>query len=127
MLALAATLALSLQSCKNSLVSASAASSIVFPATNVSYSKQVQPLFNISCAYSGCHDDQSQAGGLSLTSYFNLMDAPGVVIAKDTTHSILIQRVEGEGPIMPPAGFSRLNANQIKGLKTWIMEGANFN
>lgn len=122
-----ATLALSLQSCKNSLLTATSASSIVFPATNVSYSKQIQPLFNISCSYSGCHDDQSQAGGLSLTSYFNMISVPGVVIAKDTTHSILIQRVEGEGPIMPPAGFSRLNANQIDGLKTWIMEGAKFN
>jgi hypothetical protein len=126
-LVLVAALSLSLQACKNTLDSATGQSSIVFPSSNVSYSKQVQPLFNITCTYSGCHDDGTQAGGLSLTNYFSLISTPGVVVPKDTTHSILIQRIEGLGPIMPPPPFSPLNANQIQGIKTWVIEGAKYN
>ena len=126
-LVLVAALSLSFQACKNTLDSATGQSSIVFPLSNVSYSKQVQPLFNISCTYSGCHDDGTQAGGLSLTNYFSLISAPGVVVPKDTTHSILIQRIEGLGPIMPPPPFPPLNANQIQGIRTWVIEGAKYN
>jgi hypothetical protein len=100
---------------------------IVFPASGVSYNKYVQPLFNIACNYSGCHD-AADAGGLDLTSYISMMSSsPAPVQAGDTTHSILIQRVEGKGSIMPPAGFGSLTSNQIQGLKTWTMEGAKDN
>jgi hypothetical protein len=120
-------LSLSLSSCKNTLDSPTGQSDIVFPDSNVSYSKQVQPLFNIECNYSGCHDSQTASGSLDLTDYFSLINAPGVVIAKDTVHSILIQRIEGKGPTMPPSPASPLTPNQIKGLKTWVMEGLKYN
>jgi len=119
---------LSLPSCKVTGDSSTGQADIVFPTSGtVSYQRYVQPLFNEVCNYSGCHDDASQAGNLSLTGYINLKSAPGVVISKDTLHSILIQRVTGQGPIMPPAPFSSLNKNQIQGLKAWIMQGAQLN
>ena len=120
------TLAAIFSSCKN-VVGPAGQADIVFPASNVSYTKQVLPLFSLDCAYSGCHDDQTAAGNLDLTTYNGLISTPGVVIAKDTVHSLLIQVVEGKGYIMPPPPAPLLNSNQIQGLKTWIMEGLKYN
>lgn len=119
-----AIVSIAMSSCKNTINTP--IGDIVFPASNVSYSQQVQPLFNLGCDYLGCHDDETMAGNLSLTNYISATTAPGVIRPRDTTSSILIQRIEGKGPIMPPAA-SPLNQNQIKGLKTWIMEGAKNN
>ena len=102
---------------------------IVFPASGVSYSKQVQPLFNAACNYSGCHNAANVAGGLNLSSWNSIIHfTPPVVLPQDSAHSMLILRIEGKLPsIMPPTGLATLNQNQIQGLKTWIMEGAKNN
>jgi hypothetical protein len=115
-----------LSSCKNTINTP--LGDIVFPADSISYSRQVQPLFNVGCNYSGCHDDQTRAGNLSLTNYIDATtDQPGVVIAGNPSGSILIQRIKGTGPIMPPLPYSPLSQNQIQGLTTWIKEGAHLN
>lgn len=99
-------------------------STIVFPKTNVSFYRQVLPLFEQSCDYSGCHDDQSQAGNLALTSYASVKNGVGVVIPGDTLSSILVQRIKGINGTMPPPPASPLNSNQINGIEQWILEGA---
>ena len=121
-----AILAFVLSSCKNTLTPGT--SQIVFPASGVSYNKQVQPLFNVECNYSGCHDAADAAGGLDLTSYISMIaSSPSPVITGDTTHSILIEWVESKiGPHDPPF-VSILTPNQIQGLKTWVLEGAKDN
>ncbi len=106
--------------------SVSNANDIVFPASNVSYAQHVQPLFNLRCMNTGCHDDASRAGGLSLTSYFNLTANPGEVIPGDSKASKLAQKIDGRLPhtyTIPVA----LNQNQIDGIKKWIDEGAKNN
>jgi hypothetical protein len=104
---------------------------IVFPASNVSYGKQVEPLFLRACAIPGCHTQESMAdaGGLSLETYQDALSVPLVIIPKDTLNSRLVWSIEGirGSTIMPPIGRPPLNANQVKGLKTWIQEGAKNN
>ncbi len=117
-------LAGTLPACKN--VVGPGGSTIVFPKTNVSFYEQVLPLFEQTCDFSGCHDDGTQAGGLALTSYASIVNGPpGVVVPHDTSGSILLQRLKGIGPLMPPA--RALNSNQINGIKQWILEGAPAN
>ncbi|MEW6702170.1 MAG: c-type cytochrome domain-containing protein [Bacteroidota bacterium] len=102
----------------------------VIPSQNVSYSQHIQPVLTAKCAVSGCHDDQTRAGNLSLTSYSNttadyLVVAPGL-----PQNSKLVWSVEGTGgKIMPPIGSNvrPLTQNQIDGIKTWIKEGAKNN
>lgn len=118
---------LELSSCKNVLGPPSGQNDIVFPDSNVSFHKQVLPLFEVSCDYSGCHDAATQSGGLDLTTYSGLFNVAGVLNVRDTLHSLLVQRIEGKGPIMPPPPLSPLNSNQIRGIKIWIMEGAPAN
>ncbi len=101
---------------------------IIFPDVNVSYSQHVQPLFNQTCTFSGCHSDASQAGGLSLTSYENLTARPNIVVPHDPEVSLLYLRIEGRiGEQMPPPGWPQLTRNQRDGIRTWIEEGAENN
>lgn len=112
---------------KNTLVPGESPSTVVFPTRNVSFGVHVQTLFNQACAIPACHDDNTHAGGLSLTSYYNTVFlVPGIVVIKDPQNSILVMKIEGRGPAgdrMPP-GPNPLNQNQIDGIRTWIAEGA---
>jgi hypothetical protein len=111
-----------LSSCKDTSNSVSPIGDIVFPATGISYEKLVQPLFNIGCATTSCHDSQDQT--LNLTSYGLWKLDPGVINAGDTTNSRFVWCIEAKpgSPPMPPA--RPLVQNQIQGLKQWIHEGA---
>jgi hypothetical protein len=99
---------------------------IVFPTSNVSYARHVQPLFNQACAFSGCHGGGGgQQSSLLLTSYDNVMFTTMKVVERNLPdQSILVQRIEGKiGPRMPlyrPA----LETNQLNGIRIWINEGA---
>jgi hypothetical protein len=102
-------------------------SSIVFPDVNVSYSEHVQPLFNQTCTFSGCHDDVTRQSDLSLTSYVNATQRLDVINPGNPNGSSLYLRVEGIiGPQMPK-DRSPLNRNQRDGIYIWIDEGAQDN
>lgn len=101
------------------------------PASNVSYSRHIQPIFNLKCTNSGCHDDQSRAANLSLTSYANTTADLQIVVPYYPENSILVWAIEGRSAsgFMPPptAPVAPLTNNQINGIKTWIKEGAKAN
>ena len=111
-----------LSSCKDTSNSVSTLDDIVFPATGISYEKLVQPLFNIGCATTSCHDAQDNT--LNLTSYGLWYNDPGVIKAGDTVNSRFVWCIEAKpgSPPMPPP--RPLSTNQIQGLKQWIYEGA---
>jgi hypothetical protein len=112
-------------SCKDSSNPVSHLDDVVFPDSNISYNRHVQPLFNIGCATADCHEQYTKKGNLDLSSYSGFRSStPGVVIPKDTSLSRMVWSIEGRpgSPIMPP--YRSLNMNQVKGIKRWIMEGA---
>ena len=102
--------------------------SVTIPSSNVSYSTYIQPVLTAKCARAGCHDDQTRAGNLSLTSYFNTTASYLVVAPGYPQNSSLVLSVQGlsTNP-MPPVGLPPLTANQIEGIKTWVKEGAKNN
>ncbi len=98
---------------------------IIFPSSNISYYRHIQPLFDIGCAIQGCHDNTTKANGLELSSYYNVRYGKlGVVIPNDTINSRLLQRLEGRNGLPPMPPSRALNANQLQGFRQWIMEGA---
>jgi hypothetical protein len=120
--AIAAAIALlAISSCKDSSNPITNPDEIVFPDSGISYEKQVQPLFNVGCAYKGCHDS---GNNLDLTRYLAWYKNPLVIIPGDTSKSTLVWCIEAQpgSPAMPPAKL--LLQNQITGLKRWILEGA---
>ena len=115
--------------CKDSVTGVS---QIVFPATNISYGKYVQPLFDQQCSLPGCHtqDAKAESGNLSLESWSDALTAiPAVIIPGDPDNSPLIWSIQATHgyPRMPPLSRSALTQNQINGLKQWILEGAKEN
>lgn len=101
---------------------------IVFPDSNVSYGRHVEPLFSRTCIFSVCHSSTGRAGGLSLETYSDAIFQPGVIIPRNPDDSRLIRRVEGrDGLIRMPMNLPPLSDAQIKGLRQWILEGAQNN
>jgi hypothetical protein len=98
------------------------------PDSNISYNKHIQPIFNVRCATVGCHDDQSKAAGLSLTSYQNTTSSYIYVNPGNPDASLLVLSVEGKSTYpMPPPGRPPLTQKQIKAIRTWVAEGAKNN
>jgi hypothetical protein len=107
---------------------------IVFPDSNISYAKLVQPLFFAACASAACHEvarkGNADVGGndnLDLTLYAGLWKADNTIITPpDTSNSILVWCIEWRPVVniypMPPT--KQLSPNQIRGIKRWIFEGA---
>jgi len=103
---------------------------IVIPASNVSYSQHIQPVLNVKCAVTGCHDAANSAGGYNMSDWSGTVTIP-FVIPNDPNNSLTVMTVTGQGglPIMPPVNASILpmTDTEITGLKTWIKEGAKNN
>lgn len=98
------------------------------PMQNVSYSKHVQPIFNVRCATVGCHDDQTKSGNLSLTSWNNTTSDYSIVFPGNPDQSRLILSIEGKSIYpMPPIGRPPLTQAQIRAIRTWVEEGAKNN
>jgi len=101
---------------------------IVFPDSNISYAKLVQPLFYAACATASCHEVATAGNGnLDLTLYAGLWKADKTIITPpDTSNSILVWCIEWRPIVniypMPPT--KQLSQNQIRGIKRWILEGA---
>ncbi|HUL45369.1 MAG TPA: hypothetical protein VLY03_13525 [Bacteroidota bacterium] len=101
---------------------------IVFPSSGVSYSQQVQPLFNQGCGgqNNACHGPATLASAhYALDSYLDATADPSIIVRGAPDQSLLNLTVEGKTPPkMPPAGSPALTQNQITGLRVWVTEGA---
>lgn len=98
---------------------------IAFPDSNVSFRGQVLPFLALSCGVGGCHGDVSPAAGIRLTSYSTLLfDRPNLVVPGKPDESLIVQVLEGD--LLHPWGNLRttVSSSQIRGMRTWITEGA---
>jgi mono/diheme cytochrome c family protein/uncharacterized membrane protein len=92
------------------------------------YAKRVHPILDAHCI--GCHGPSKSQGGLRLDSYRELIkggkDGP-VVVSKDPTHSLLLQRITlpaDNARVMPAEGRPLLKREDIAILRAWIEAGA---
>jgi len=99
------------------------------PSSNVSYAKHIQPVFNLKCNNSGCHNASDAQGGIVLISYANTIADVSVVFPGMPQNSRLAWAIQGlsGAKSMPPVGLAPLTKNQIEGIVTWIREGAKNN
>ena len=110
---------------ENNPIDGDSPSNIIFPISGVSYAVHVQPLFNQTCALTGCHGDGAQSSILRLTNYDNLMYGGALVIVRNQPdQSTLVMRIEGRIGERMPLNRRALNQNQINGIRAWIGEGA---
>jgi hypothetical protein len=118
-----------LLSCKDQ-TNQSSTSNIIFPASGVSFSKQVEPLFQQTCTAASCHGGSQPAANLNLEidAWHSLIDyLPPIVLPRNGNNSPLVMYLDGRLAPQMPFRQQPLTTNQINGVKTWINEGAQNN
>ena len=96
--------------------------------TIVYFVNEVLPVFQSSCATTGCHDAVSAQEGIILDSYQNIMSS-GAIVPNNSANSEIYQVLNETGnDLMPPAysGIT-LTQEQINLIGEWIDQGANNN
>jgi hypothetical protein len=99
-------------------------------AGGISYSAEIQPTFDNSCAVSGCHVVGSAPANLILDSYTNVMagsQSGQIVIPYLPDSSIIVQQVEGTRQPQMPFGRAPLSSATIQKIRDWIAQGARNN
>ncbi|RPI64633.1 MAG: hypothetical protein EHM44_02925 [Ignavibacteriales bacterium] len=115
-----------LQSCDDTLTNENVDNKPI-PATNVSFAEHIYPVFQVKCAFSGCHAQPNPSDGIDLSTWSGVTTDPNIVFPFEPDLSRLVWAIEGRAGIspMPVVGYTRpLTINQIQGIKTWIDEGA---
>jgi mono/diheme cytochrome c family protein len=94
----------------------------VAPASSLSFSQDVYPIFEASCIK--CHGVEKVSRGLDLTSYEKIMTGSvkgPVVLPGDPDNSPLV-KLAAEGK-MPKQG-TKLTSEQIEIVRNWVSQGA---
>lgn len=101
----------------------------VDPNVQVSFAADIQPIFDASCATSGCHDGQNDDPNLTPgNAYAGLFDT-GDIDTLVAENSKLYKRVANiSGNLMPPlSSGGQLPSNQVNLILLWIQQGAKDN
>ena len=116
----AVTAAITVNSCKHETPVATTG--------DVCFESEILPIFQSSCAKSGCHDAGSAAEGYILNTYQNIMNTgenDGIVPFNSAKSEIIEAILESDpDKIMPPPGNSPLTTEQKNLLIAWVNEGA---
>ena len=81
----------------------------------VSYSAKIQPLIEMNCSTTGCHDATGQQGGVNLVSYAGVRDNANNILS-------VIQLDEGNSGLMPFGG-PKLADSLIQHFNCWVNQG----
>jgi hypothetical protein len=97
--------------------------------TEISYKRDIQPIFNSNCATSGCHSGTNSAGGLNLeasVSYQNLTASKsGYIDTMYPSASLLYSSMTSISNPMPPNG--KLSKCTTDLILAWIKQKAKNN
>jgi len=86
-------------------------------ADTISYSLQVQPLLDINCSTSGCHDATSGGGGYILTTHAEVSSAS----------SAIYDAMNHSAGVPMPLGADKLADSLVKQFECWIEQGTQNN
>ena len=92
---------------------------------SVYFTKDILPLLQSNCAFSGCHGNGSAQNGVDLTNYNSIISTADVR-AFNLSGSELYEVITESDPskIMPPPPANALTAVQIAKIAKWINQGA---
>ena len=90
----------------------------------VYYERDIQPIFNASCAYSGCHDAVSAQKGVVLTNYSSVMSTADVRPFDPYGSDLYEVIVDQGGDQMPPLPNAPLGLDKVQLIEKWINQGA---
>ncbi len=98
------------------------------PADSVSFAQHIYPVFQVKCAFSGCHSQPNPSDGIDLSTWAGVTADPNIVFPGEPDLSRLVWTIDPSisgVSKMPPIGYARpVTPDQIQGIRTWISEGA---
>ncbi|MBW6498476.1 MAG: hypothetical protein K0B09_08825 [Bacteroidales bacterium] len=90
--------------------------------TDVSFSKDIIPIFNQSCNSSGCHNMGGTAPDLTPTNAYNALKSGNYINTSSPENSELYQWMNGQRSL--PMPLSGPNQNYNAYVLAWIKQGA---
>lgn len=94
--------------------------------TEMSFAKDITPIFDKSCALSGCHASGAKAPDLTSANAYKSLTGGGYTKAGDPDNSVLMQWLTGKkSPIMPLGAGPNQEINAK--VYAWIKQGAKNN
>ena len=94
---------------------------------SVYFQNTILPLVVSSCATIGCHDQQSQKDGIILIDYSSIIRT-GEIKPGNPDDSEFFESLTDDGDdLMPPPPLEPFSSEQIKLIRTWILQGAKNN
>ncbi len=94
--------------------------------TEMSYTKDITPIFNKSCAISGCHAPGAKAPDLSASNSYKSLTIGNYLKVGDPDNSLLMLWLTGKkSPIMPIGKGPDSEINDL--IYAWIKQGAKNN
>lgn len=94
----------------------------------VYFENDILPLLISNCAMSGCHDAQSRADGINLTTYAGVISGGEVRPGNPNSSDLYEKLVEDDlDKRMPPPPYPALAADKIALVRRWIEQGAKNN
>lgn len=84
----------------------------------ISYSQDIQPMLDINCSTSGCHNSNTGAAGYILETHAQVEEHAQIILS-------VIRHESGFSAM--PQGSPKLNDSIIKQFKCWIDQGKLFN
>jgi len=94
---------------------------------SVYFIQQVLPIFQSSCAMSGCHDAATHKEGIVLDSYANIISKGGIKVNNPTESKIYKVMVKNGEERMPPSPAAPMTNTQLATISKWIGQGAKNN
>lgn len=94
---------------------------------SIYFVQQVLPIFQSSCAKSGCHDAGTHKENLILDSYSHIIASGGVNISNPANSKIYKVLVKTGEDRMPPLPAAALTSAQLSSISKWIGQGAKNN
>lgn len=94
--------------------------------TEMSFANDIIPIFEKSCALSGCHSSGGKAPDLSSANAFNSLINGSYIKANDPDNSELMLWLTGKKPAVMPLGSGPNQEINAK-IYAWIKQGAKNN
>ena len=93
----------------------------------VYFVQQILPIFQSSCALSGCHNSTTHKEDLILDSYSGILSTGGISVSNPTNSKIYKVMVKSGEERMPPSPASAMTSTQLALISKWIGQGAKNN
>lgn len=98
----------------------------------ISYQIHVEPFLRLRCSMAPCHATNSLAGGIDLSSWFELQSGPGIINLQEIPGSekfnpdasLLLQVMDLRNPHLINLNLIPPNDNQVQGIRRWLENGA---